>query len=80
MNQTQYRGCRIASQRSREPRTTDFRKLGGRHMSRLLGSRKGTDGVCFSAPGVGLGIKPAFPEIPFTLIQSFKNTSVSHQI
>lgn len=80
MNQTQRRGCRIASQRSRELRTADFRKLSGRHMAQLLGSRRGTDGICFLALGVGLGSKPTFSENPLTLLQRFKNTSFSHQL
>lgn len=40
-------------------------------MSQLLGSRKGTDGIWFLALGVGLGSKPTFSEIPFTLLQRF---------
>lgn len=53
MNQTPYRGCRCASQRSRELRITSFGKLSGRHMSQLPASRKGTEGICSSAPRVG---------------------------
>lgn len=80
VNQTQYRGCRL-----HPPCKEQRAEKSGLWKGLVEGTtswkqERGTNGICFSTPRVGVGGKSTASETAFTPIQNFKNPSSGHQI